>query len=205
MTVIVKCCGHSALFVVSPNSEVPAFAFVYQLFYEMWNSMESKDDCFKLSKWLSDNPWGCCSFGHIFIRFTTFTNLILSPGSFFLKMLVAANASRVGTSPAQGAMTLSGSVPLSLDAHSHTLRPAAQWSRASSIVNHCGTSCFPQTTTLTLCSVLRQLWNTDRRQFASGGKYTRIISGFLETTWPRNPGSWWVKPLWSCLQTWLEG
>ena len=28
-----------------------------------------------------------------------------------------------------------------------------------------------------------------------------MISAFLLTTWSMKPGSWWVKPLWSCRQT----
>src|SRR4029434_10388015 len=41
-------------------------------------------------------------------------------------------------------------------------------------------------------------------QWASDGRYTRMISAFLLTTWSMKPGSWCVKPLWSCRQTWEE-
>ena len=33
---------------------------------------------------------------------------------------------------------------------------------------------------------------------------TRTISAFLLKRRSMNPGSWCVKPLWSCRQTWLE-
>ena len=79
-----------------------------------------------LSKWLWDIPWGCEERGQSLNKFTTLTNLITRPGRFFLSILVAAKASNVGTSPAH-AMMMSGSRPLSLDAHSQIPRPAAQW------------------------------------------------------------------------------
>ena len=54
--------------------------------------------------------------------------------------------------------------------------------------------------------------NEERRNFrvfgpdetmskASGGKYIRTMSAFLLATWSKKPGSWCVKPLWSCCQT----
>src|SRR4029434_3921877 len=38
-------------------------------------------------------------------------------------------------------------------------------------------------------------------QWASDGRYTRMISAFLLATWSMKPGSWCEKPLWSCRQT----
>ena len=31
-----------------------------------------------------------------------------------------------------------------------------------------------------------------------------MTSAFLLTTWSMKPGSWWLKPLWSCRQTWTR-
>jgi hypothetical protein len=36
---------------------------------------------------------------------------------------------------------------------------------------------------------------TERRQFASGGRYTRTISAFLLQATSMKPGSWWRKAI----------
>lgn len=122
------------------------------------------------SSW--DMPHSCSSGLKSFIKLTTLTKRTRNLGRLFLKISVAANASSVGTSPAQAIIT-SGLCPRSLDAHSQALSPNLQWTFASSIESHCGEGCFPATTTLTRSYELKQRCITQSRQFASGGRYTR--------------------------------
>ena len=63
--------------------------------------------------------------------------------------------SSVGTSPAQ-AMTTSGSLPISLLAHSQMPMPDVQCLIAASIFSDCGEGCLPATITLTLLRLVRQ-------------------------------------------------
>ena len=83
-------------------------------------------------------------------------------------------------------------------------RPRVQCAIAWSMVRKFGAGCLPATTTLTYCRLRRQWSYVDSSVFASGGRYTRMTSAFLLTTWSMNPGSWWLKPLWSWRHTWLD-
>ena len=113
----------------------------------------------------------------------------------------AASISSVGTSPAQ-AITTSGSAPWSLLAHSQMPRPAVQ----------CLTACVHREPLQRRLLAgdddvhvvpLRRQWSvTESSVLASGGRYTRMMSAFLLTTWSMKPGSWWLKPLWSWRHTW---
>ena len=135
------------------------------------------------------------------IRSTTFTTRTLSPGSSRSSRVAAASTSTVGTSPAQASTTSGSSPSRTVPAHSQVPMPRVQWATASSIDNQVGVGCLPATTTLTYCRERRQWSMVDSRVLASGGRYTRMISAFLFTTWSMKPGSWWEKPLWSCRHT----
>src|SRR5678815_5938028 len=76
------------------------------------------------------------------MRSTTLTTRTLTSGRWVRINDTAANVSIVGTSPQQ-AITTSGSLFLSLLAHSQIPIPAVQWVIASSISSHCGADCFP--------------------------------------------------------------
>src|SRR6266436_1340619 len=87
------------------------------------------------SKSRSLRPCGCSLAGWSFIRSTTLITRIFTSGTCWRRMSTAASVSSVGTSP-QHAITTSGSLPLSLLAHSQMPRPAVQCSIACSMVSH---------------------------------------------------------------------
>src|SRR5438445_751570 len=81
-------------------------------------------------------------------------NVVAMPGDVLLVLdqLLVDRLLEIGGSGAQlpqQAMTTSGSLPLSLEAHSQMPRPSVQCLMAWSMVSHCGAGCLPATTTLT--------------------------------------------------------
>ena len=80
--------------------------------------------------------------------------------------------------------------------------PWVQCFTACSMVSHWGRGCLEVTQDVDIVPAGDAVVEARQsRQLASGGRYIRTTSAFLLATWSRKPGSWWVKPLWSCCQT----
>jgi len=122
----------------------------------------------------------------------------LQLGRCWRRMEVAAKTSRVGVSPQQ-AMTTSGSEPWSLLAQSQMPIPSVQCTTASSMLSHWGSACFPPHD-VDVVRLRRQWSTTDSRQLASAEVDPHDVRLLIDHM-VKKPGSWWVKPLWSCCHT----
>jgi len=135
----------------------------------------------------------------VFIKSTILITRIFQIWKILMQIVTAASISKVGVVSAQ-AITTSGSASWSLLAHCQIPFPSVQWLQPL--------HCQPLRQRMFFQQPLR--WHkpgcagNDQRPTINnciGGNNAYDIS-LLLITWSRKPGSWCVKPLWSCCHTW---